>query len=390
MSEEAAVQGEDGKVVASAAETPAAPTAANSTTTPETSGADSAAKAGAKTESSTEAGKDQQAQQGAEKKSETPFEAVKARYDAQRKASEKVEGKETPKTTESPPADTGTKKYDKPEAKAQDGKKEDLLGLIDQEEWNRIPGKTRKRIEQFRTALKERDTKLSQVEPAAKAYEGIVQYCDKNKVTPDNFRYSLDLMAAVQNDPARAWTSLQPIIAYLKQQVGEELPPELAARVEKGELSTEAARDQVRLKGEADRNARALAERDKADADAKRESDQRAENARTHGEVMKNLGEWENQWKSSDPDYPKKMPHVWKRMQPELRALMVSGKPATVEMIADIASRARKDVEDLMRETTPAARQVATVTGGASSKARQAPTTHFGAVKAAYESLHAT
>lgn len=389
MSEEAANQGGEG----TSAETAEVKTAASgvvdsSTTTPETSGADGAAKAGAGADSSTEHGKEAK-QQGAEKKPATPLEAVTERYNAIRKASEKVEGKEAPKTTESPPADTGKKDTDKPEAKAPDGKKEDLLGLIDQDEWNRIPGKTRKRIEQFRSAIKERDAALERVTPAAKAYEGIAQYCTANKVTPENFRYVLGLTAALQSDPERAWRSLQPIIAHLRQQVGEELPPEIAARVEKGELSTEAARELVRTQGEAERSRRALAERQAGDERARRESELAAQAERQHGEVMTHLGEWEGRWKSSDPDYSKKMPHVWKRMQPELRALMASGKPATVEAVTEIAAQARKDVEELMREAAPAARQVATVTGGGTSKAMPAPKTHLEAVQAAYARMRA-
>lgn len=388
MSEEAAVQGEDGKVVASASETTAATTAASSTETPVSTGADGAAKAGAGAESSTDEGKTEK-KQGAETEPKSALEAVTQRYEAQRAAAEKAAGKEPPKTTESPPAETGKKQDEKPEAKAQDGKKEDLLGLIDQDEWNRIPGKTRKRIEQFRTAIKETRAELERSQPAAKAYEGIAQYCTANKVTPDNFRYVLGLVAAIQSDPARAWTSLQPIIAHLRQQVGEELPADLAARVEKGELSTDAARELVRSNGEAERSRRALADRHAADETARRETDAQAKAEEQHGQVMKHLGVWEAQWKSSDADYPKKMPHVWKRMQPELRALMASGKPATPEVVAELAARARADVEDLMRESAPAARQVTTVTGGTSSKARPAPTTHLGAVTAAYEAARA-
>lgn len=382
MSEEAATTVEEGTAIAPAAETPAAPSAVDTSTTPETSGAKGA-------ESSAQQGKAQD-QQGAEKKPKSAFEAVKARYDAQRPAAEKPAGAEPPKTTESPPADTGKTQDAKPEAKAPEGKKEDLLGLIDQDEWNRIPGKTRKRIEQFRTAIKERDTALERATPAAKAYEGIAQYCAQNKVTPDNFRYVLGLTAAIQNDPARAWASLQPIIAHLRQQVGEELPPELAARVERGELSQDAARELARTTGEAERTKRALAERQAADEQARRESEAAAQTERQHGEVMKHLGDWEAQWKSSDADYPKKMPHVWKRMQPELRALMASGKPATVEAVSEIAAQARRDVEELLRESAPAARRVTTVTGGATTKAMPAPKDHFGVLKNAYESMRAT
>lgn len=393
MSEEGATTVEEGTTHAQGQDSGQAAGATGHDNAQESSSAsdttEGAAKAGAKADSSAEQGKGT-TKQGEEKKPATAFEAVKARYDAHRTAEEARQGKAAPQNPESPPEETGKKPEEKaPEKNADAGKKEDLLGLIEQEEWNRIPGKTRKRIEQFRSAVKERDQRIQTLEPAAKAHQGVVEYCKQNKVTPENFSYALGLIAAVNNDPERAWKSLQPIIAHLRQQVGEELPPELAARVEKGELSQDAARELARTQGEAERSRRALADRQSADETARREGEAQRSAEATHAEATKHLATWEAQWKSSDADYSKKWPHVWKRMQPELRAVAAGGKPVTKDVVAEIADRARRDVEELLSVAAPQRREVRTVNGGTSSQARPVPKTSFDAVKAAYDAARA-
>lgn|SRR3990167_1477114 len=375
MSEEAATREDVGTASAPAPATDAAATPAASQPDPK---ADAGAAQDTRAEPSTE-GKEKE--KGAEPP-KTPYEAVKARYEEQRAQAEKRAGR-VQKPEESPPADKGTKEKEPP--KADGGERAELTGKIPKPEWDALPPREKQRITQYRTALKERETRIAQIEPAAQSYDGIVKYCTENKVSPENYRYTLGLVAAINNDPVRAWNSLQPIITYLRKQIGEELPADLAGRVEKGELSEDAARELARTKAEAERSNARLVERNTADVRARAEGERIANAEREHAEITTKLSGWEQQWKSTDADYPKKWPHVWKRMQPELAALIATGKPVTVKTVTEIANRAKEDVEEVLGLSVPARREIRPVNGSGPSNARPVPKTSFDAVKAAYD-----
>lgn len=334
-----------------------------------------------------EAGKDAGAStEKGEKPPQTSFEVVKERHAALRAEAEKKAGR-AEKSAESPPAETSKKEPDKAAAAPTDEDKESLLGKVDKAEWDAMGPRGRKRITQYRTALKERDALIKTAEPKAKAHDYMVTWCGQNNVSTDEVNYALNLMASIKSDPAKALKSLEPILSHLRKEIGEELPADLAARVSSGEISEAAAKELAREKKDRERTEAKLAGERKAAE--QREQDERAlsEANRTHGEITEKLRVWEGQWKSSDPDYSKKWPHVWKRLRPELAALQSSGKPYTVEQVTELARKARAEVEELMSDIAPPVRQVRTVTGGASTKAQPLPRSSLEAVKTAYAGM---
>jgi hypothetical protein len=237
---------------------------------------------------------------------------------------------------------------------------ENLLGKIDKAEWDGLPDRTRKRITQYRAALKERETRLAAAEPRAKAYSDLMSWVSGNKLSRDDFTLGLELMAAVRNDPQRAWQSLQPIVGYLREQIGEELPADIKARLDSGEISEKAAKELARERMGRTRADAALQE--EREAAQQRAAAERA--VRENQVVTGSIHSWEQSWKSNDPDYAKKWPRVWDRM---LTIIQTERPRLTPKVAVQIAERAKREVEGWLSELKPPVREVRTVTGGASA-----------------------
>ena len=262
-------------------------------------------------------------------------------------------GEVAEKTTEGEPAtDTG---------KQEPGKRpeRDLLGRIPDTEWKAIPTITRERIGKYREMLERHTTTLKAWEPKAKAFDDLQGYVQGN-MSQDNFNYAMSLMANVKGNPVQAWKDLQPLISYLQEQVGEALPQDLQAEVEKGTISEAHAKELARTRKDAERATATAAETRAATERSAAVSRAEAQKNAT----LSHLQGWENQWKASDTDYSKKWESTWERMV-TLGAL----RAATPQEAIRIAQKAREDIESRFAGFAPAPRQIKPgPTGGSALK----------------------
>ena len=154
-------------------------------------------------------------------------------------------------------------------------------------------------------------TKVAEYErdwkPLVTQQRGIVDYCNENNVTPEQFQQALEIAALVNNNPREALKRIQPIIENLKQFDESALPADLQKRVVDEELSLNTAKEIATLRAQAkgqEFNSNALRQRTERTAFAQR---------------MTALTSWERSMMSKDPDF-----------RPKVKPEDVDGKYETV------------------------------------------------------------
>ena len=81
-------------------------------------------------------------------------------------------------------------------------------------------------------------------------YEAVQSYLRENGLTSEEAAQALHQQALLKRDPVEAWKTLKPIVQDLLVKTGEVLPSDLRERVQKGELSKQAATELSRLRAQ--------------------------------------------------------------------------------------------------------------------------------------------
>lgn len=127
-----------------------------------------------------------------------------------------------------------TKKADATEKKEDgktDEKKADEKGPVPYERFNEVI-----------TAKNVAEQQLNDMKPLADHYLSIHTHCEANNISPDEFRYWMNVAALSKSDPAKALEVLQPQLQQFQSFTGDALPPDLKAAVEAGEIKLEHAK----------------------------------------------------------------------------------------------------------------------------------------------------
>jgi len=160
-------------------------------------------------------------------------------------------------------------------------------------------------------AKEKNETAIKELEPKARTFDDLTGYLQSQNLEKDDFATGLTIMAAVRNDPFKAYELLQPVMAQLEGIVGVRLPADLQAMVNQGKIDPETAQQFARTRGsEAVLKSRV----ETTEQRMKRENDDRAarENARQEegqlNTVVSSLNSLDEQWAKRDPDAAKLRP----------------------------------------------------------------------------------
>lgn len=169
----------------------------------------------------------------------------------------------------------------------------------------------------------------------AERHRNVQNFLESNGLQADEAADALLIFARAKTDPVGAWEAVKPWVQNLLIAAGEVLPDDLRSRVEKGELSQDAAMEINR-------------ERAKAKSVTSRQSfaDQQRERnaARERSDALVNAANrWESDRLRLDPNFEAKRASLAK----EIAYLHVTeGKPDTPEGVLDQLKRAYKAVND--------------------------------------------
>lgn len=116
------------------------------------------------------------------------------------------------------------------------------------------PGKTPEHIPyaRFQETIKEKQTlesTLKEVQPLADAHKSVVEFCQSNRITQEQFQEGMEMLRLINSDPEGARAALEPIWNQLNGVTGNTLPEDLAKEVEEGVLSESRAKEIAKLRG---------------------------------------------------------------------------------------------------------------------------------------------
>ena len=249
---------------------------------------------------------------------------------------------------------------------------EDLADEVSKDELDSYKPKTRRRIEKLLGQLGETRDRLSEFEEGHTRFSQMKQFVQGANLTSDEVNTGFDIMAAMKNDPAKAYEMLKPYLESLETVIGERLPEDLQTKVNDGYLDEETAREMARSRsGEA--LSRQAAERARQEADNIRRSSEVSETVRSTSDAAT---QWERRLAETDPDYKAKQPRVSK----EVRLLLLEAEkagniPQTPAAVTALLDEALKTVNAEFARFKPKRTTVTPERGGTAAAATAEPKT---------------
>ena len=304
------------------------------------------------------------------------FDAVKAIMDKDAQSS----GAETQESESSDADDTsaeggaagvtGDKAQPKDDADAE-------LGEVTDEELRGYKPKTRRRVEQLLASQRTLQEKVDRYEPVVASHQKLTTFIRDAGLTSEDVNAGFEIMRLMKTDPAKAWTTLQPIMGQLARITGNVLPNDLRQQVAEGRLDEAAATEMARLRANTTLSQQA-ADRD---AEKRRRDTADREHQDTVTAIATAVSEWETKWSGSDPDYSLKRQRVQEKI--ELAFSRPGSRPKTPKEAVDLAERCRKEADTEIRRLRPAKAAVddnTSASGGAAAQSKPQPKTLLEAV----------
>lgn len=160
-------------------------------------------------------------------------------------------------------------------------------------------------------------------EQDATRYRNVQNFMDQNGLAAEEAADLLVIGGLMKTNPVEAWKRMKPTIQKLLDAAGEVLSPELRQRVQKGEMSQDAALEVSRANA---------AQRSMS---ATRSFEQRRQEQRTRqdavAEVQQAAVDWEATRRAKDPNFEAKMPLLMKEVAYLQRVEGVPDTPAGVQ-----------------------------------------------------------
>ena len=196
-----------------------------------------------------------------------------------------------------------------------------------------LPEKTRKRIRTLLDKEKAARREAEGYKADAERYQGLTRQLQAHGVPAEEARDALMVACLSRTDPRRAWEIARPFVQQLLIAAGEVLPQDLKERVEKGELTVDAANELAREQAKS----RSL--------ETQREINQRQQEEREHNALVTSLkktaSDWQADREAKDPNFEAKKLAIFK----ELKWLQSQEEEArTPEAVRDQLERAYKAV----------------------------------------------
>lgn len=172
-----------------------------------------------------------------------------------------------------------------------------------------------------------REKKAAQAD--ATQYQQVQKFMDTNGISADEAAEGFIIMGLMKTNPAAAWDRMKPTVQALLIAAGEVLPEDLKTRVQKGELTQDAAFEVSRSRAHVNSVNHAQSF----------EQQRRERSAKTELETSLYTAaeSWEADRKTKDPNFAAKVPQLMREVAFLQRQ---EGKPGTPEGVKDQLKRA--------------------------------------------------
>jgi hypothetical protein len=156
--------------------------------------------------------------------------------------------------------------------------------------------------ERFEAVTKDRQqlrTELEGLKQSQQPYMNIVNYCQENNISAQDFNRALEVQAAIsRGDAEGALKMLLPVVDALQGMTGGKLPPDLQAAVDSGDMSTDYAKRLAK--------AEARVKYGEVSSKQTQENLKSQQMALLRKQLDDATGAWETRMRSTDPDYKPK------------------------------------------------------------------------------------
>lgn len=213
----------------------------------------------------------------------------------------------------------------------------------------------------FRAVIKERNNlrgRITELEPDATRYRNVQTFLDQNGMSAEEASELLIIGALMKTDPVKAWERAKPAIQQLLVAAGEIVPEDIQPRVQKGELSHEAALELSRARAQA--QALAASQSFREQQEARRAQEAMANSLRDTAQA------WLDDRTAKDPNFNAKQP----LLEREIVYLQSrEGVPNTPEGVKAQLVKAYKAVNEMAHfaapaQAAPARKAITPVRGG--------------------------
>lgn len=170
-------------------------------------------------------------------------------------------------------------------------------------------------------------------EQDAQRYQNVQTFIDQHGLSAEEAADGLVIMSLMKTNPAEAWKRLRPTVQNLLIAAGEVIPQDLQAKVQKGEMSQQAALEVSR--------ARAQVQSQQAYQSFEQQRTQRQQAVSATQALVGAADAWEAERRRKDPNFDAKQEPLMKEV---LFIQQKEGKATTAEGVRDQLNRAYKAV----------------------------------------------
>lgn len=192
------------------------------------------------------------------------------------------------------------------------------------------------RFQEVNTAKVKLQEQLESQKEIVQAQQQIVDYCQRNQISPEEFQNWMEVAALAKTNPEVALQKLSPLVEGLKSYTGDALSKELQDDVDAGIIPLEYAKRLAKAE-----NQRKFGEKQQQMTQQQMLQQQQGQYV---AEMQRTLSSWMDGKKGSDPDFAPKakpeMPHG--KFEHFLNEFAVQVKNAKVEKVSDLVFVAEK------------------------------------------------
>lgn len=232
------------------------------------------------------------------------------------------------------------------------------------------------RFKEVNDKVAEYETKVKEYEPMVEAHRSIIDFCQTNNISNEDFQQMLEIGRLIQVDPSAAKKAIEPIWNALNGLTGEILPPDLKQEVEDGLLTEARAKEIARLRGN-----RQFSDLQSQNTQKRLQQDQQRQFVNA---VQTSVKTWSDTKMISDPDFkPKPGPNApdgkYEVFLDKFVALTNRTQIKTVADAVKLAEQAYADVGRLFTSLRPkpVAKKAVSSTKSTSTKTSNGEKTPF-------------
>lgn len=232
----------------------------------------------------------------------------------------------------------------------------------------------------WKEVLADRDswkTKAREFEEPAKQFQQVQEFMTKSNLTPPEVADGFMVMALMRNNPVEALPHLKRYITEIELLTGQRLPDDIQEKVESGMITEDAGKELAKARIESATSKSQL---------ERITQQQTAERTATATRTVQSAVEsWEQQIKTTDPDFGRKRVLITNAIKAQLAGRQISSPAEAVAISQAAYEQVNKDLKSFMpqpnRSTTPATPRSSDVSTGSGNAAP--PKTALDAVKRA-------